>query len=122
MKRSAKSGYVPVSAVSPAILTTQIELQRQQQRRIDLQSFRRRLVRMTPADYSIVVLIDKIPCGVSERNLIGGDMRPTTLRIVCCLLCMAVAVPVLALQRAADPLTGTWTGDWGPSPRDRNTV
>jgi hypothetical protein len=31
-------------------------------------------------------------------------------------------MPALALQRAADPLTGTWTGDWGPSPGDRNTV
>lgn len=49
-------------------------------------------------------------------------MRSTTLQIVCCLLCVAIAVPVLALQRGADPLTGRWTGDWGPSPADRNTV
>src|SRR5438132_6081192 len=49
-------------------------------------------------------------------------MRTTTFRIVCCLVCVAVAVPVLALQRGADPLTGTWAGDWGPSPGDRNTV
>src|SRR5437667_756248 len=25
-------------------------------------------------------------------------------------------------QRNADPLTGTWKGDWGPSPTDRNAV
>jgi hypothetical protein len=42
--------------------------------------------------------------------------------MVCFLACVAVAMPALALQRAADPLTGTWTGDWGPSPGDRNTV
>jgi hypothetical protein len=35
---------------------------------------------------------------------------------------VAIALPVLALQTAADPLTGTWTGDWGPSANDRNTV
>jgi hypothetical protein len=31
-----------------------------------------------------------------------------------------LAVPVFAWQ--ADPLSGNWTGDWGPSPRDRNQV
>ena len=35
---------------------------------------------------------------------------------------LGIAIPVLALQRGSDPLTGTWTGDWGPSPADRNTV
>src|SRR5438067_7774950 len=49
-------------------------------------------------------------------------MRSTTLRIFCLLACIAVAVPVLAWQRGSDPLTGTWTGDWGPNAADRNTV
>jgi len=49
-------------------------------------------------------------------------MRSTTFRIVFCLLCVAMAAPVQGLQRGADPLTGTWAGDWGPSPADRNTV
>src|SRR5438874_130458 len=51
-------------------------------------------------------------------------MRTNLFRIVCLLTCIAVAMPLLALQgkAAADPLTGTWTGDWGPSPADRNTV
>lgn len=46
----------------------------------------------------------------------------------CLLLCLAVALPVLAQgkkgggKKGADPITGTWTGDWGPSPGDRNTV
>jgi len=45
-----------------------------------------------------------------------------TYRIVALLICLAAALPLFALQRGADPLTGTWTGDWGPSPGDRNTV
>jgi hypothetical protein len=43
-------------------------------------------------------------------------------KIVALLICLTVAVPLFALQRGSDPLTGTWTGDWGPSPGDRNTV
>src|SRR2546426_2472506 len=49
-------------------------------------------------------------------------MRAIHFRIACFLMCAAIAIPALALQRGADPLTGKWTGDWGPSPRDRNTV
>src|SRR3954453_23243029 len=45
-----------------------------------------------------------------------------TSRIAVLLLCIAVAVPLFALQRGSDPITGTWSGDWGPSPGDRNTV
>ena len=29
--------------------------------------------------------------------------------------------PAIA-QQSADPLTGTWKGDWGPSATDRNSV
>jgi hypothetical protein len=46
----------------------------------------------------------------------------TTLRMTCMLMCLAIAIPTFALQGGSDPLTGTWTGDWGPSPGDRNTV
>src|SRR3989442_10420672 len=28
----------------------------------------------------------------------------------------------LASAQKADPLTGTWKGDWGPSPTDRNAI
>src|SRR5919201_6363122 len=45
-----------------------------------------------------------------------------TYRIAALLICLAVAVPVLAFQRGSDPITGTWAGDWGPNPGDRNTV
>ena len=45
-----------------------------------------------------------------------------TYRTVALLIFVAVALPLFALQRGSDPITGTWTGDWGPSPGDRNTV
>ena len=35
---------------------------------------------------------------------------------------MCAAAVYAQRQSAADPLTGTWTGDWGPSPNDRNPV
>jgi hypothetical protein len=31
-------------------------------------------------------------------------------------------IPAVAAQQKSDPLTGTWRGDWGPSPTDRNAV
>ena len=45
-----------------------------------------------------------------------------TYRIVALLICVTLAIPLFAFQRGSDPITGTWTGDWGPSPGDRNTV
>ena len=32
--------------------------------------------------------------------------------------CLALALPLFA----QDPISGTWSGDWGPSPYDRNPV
>ena len=50
-------------------------------------------------------------------------MRSNTIRVICLLACVALAIPALALQRGgADVVTGTWTGDWGPNAADRNTV
>ena len=51
-------------------------------------------------------------------------MRVRTMSVICLLVCFAVAIPVLVGEPAvqSDPLTGTWTGDWGPSARDRNQV
>jgi hypothetical protein len=43
-------------------------------------------------------------------------------RLVCLLASLAIALPLFGLQRGADPLTGSWSGDWGPSAADRNTV
>jgi hypothetical protein len=43
-----------------------------------------------------------------------------SVSLACLLLCFAGVV--VAAANAADPLTGTWSGDWGPSPSDRNPV
>ena len=37
-------------------------------------------------------------------------------------LCVAAFLMVTASIYAQDPLSGTWVGDWGPSPGDRNQV
>ena len=39
-----------------------------------------------------------------------------------CLLVGLMAASGLARQNAVDPITGTWTGDWGPNARQRNQV
>jgi hypothetical protein len=45
-------------------------------------------------------------------------MRCRTFRLVSLLACLLLALPLLA----QDPLSGTWTGDWGPTPTHRNQV
>ena len=48
-------------------------------------------------------------------------MRAKAVCIIC--LVIAIAVGAFGLSRPADdPLSGTWAGDWGPSPSDRNQV
>jgi hypothetical protein len=42
-----------------------------------------------------------------------------SLLTVCALLLAAAA---FAQKPSGDPLSGTWVGDWGPSPSDRNQV
>jgi len=55
-------------------------------------------------------------------------MKLRTLSVICLLAVLAIAVPMLAQQKSAapaasaDPLTGTWAGDWGPNAGDRNEV
>ena len=49
-------------------------------------------------------------------------MKSRSSGIVFLFTFLVLAVPSFAAQRGSDPLTGTWTGDWGPSPGDRNTV
>ncbi len=36
--------------------------------------------------------------------------------------CLVLAASAFAQQSGGDVLTGTWVGDWGPSPSDRNQV
>ena len=47
-------------------------------------------------------------------------MRARTFYATCLLICVAV-LPALS-QSAADPVSGTWTGDWGPTATHRNPV
>ncbi len=49
-------------------------------------------------------------------------MRVKTLHVICLAACLLIAVSAVAQKPGADPLSGTWTGDWGPSPDDRNQV
>ena len=46
------------------------------------------------------------------------------LRTACLLLLICAGVMTLQVnaQNAPDPLSGVWTGDWGPTPTDRNNV
>jgi hypothetical protein len=48
-------------------------------------------------------------------------MRAKAFTVICLVIGIAVGALGLSTQ-AADPLTGTWTGDWGPSASDRNQV
>lgn len=45
-----------------------------------------------------------------------------SVSMVCLLLCLTAAGVIVASATVADPLTGTWSGDWGPSASDRNPV
>jgi hypothetical protein len=47
-------------------------------------------------------------------------MRVKTVYLVC--LALGLALVGSAVAQKSDPLSGTWTGDWGPSPSDRNQV
>ncbi len=38
------------------------------------------------------------------------------------LICVLISVVFVGSAFAQDPITGTWTGDWGPSKTDRNQV
>lgn len=49
-------------------------------------------------------------------------MRVRAFGLACMLVCLTMAASVAAQQKAMDPLSGTWMGDWGPSAADRNPV
>ncbi len=44
------------------------------------------------------------------------------IHLVCLAACLVLAASAFAQKAGVDPLSGTWTGDWGPSPDDRNQV
>ncbi len=43
-----------------------------------------------------------------------------TPKLVFLSVLLAMGITISAIYAADDPLSGTWTGDWGPSERDRN--
>src|SRR5919108_2955066 len=45
-------------------------------------------------------------------------MRRRAFPLICCLMLMIMQATALAQE--GHPLTGTWTGDWGPSATQRN--
>jgi uncharacterized protein (DUF2147 family) len=49
-------------------------------------------------------------------------MKLRTLAMACLAICFAITAPASAQQKTADPLSGAWSGDWGPSANDRNPV
>lgn len=49
-------------------------------------------------------------------------MKLNTVKLACVMMSLALAAVVGAQQKAADPLSGSWAGDWGPSAADRNQV
>ena len=49
-------------------------------------------------------------------------MRAKTGFVVSLVISIVIGAFGSAKPAAEDPLSGTWTGDWGPSASDRNTV
>src|SRR5438552_1173829 len=47
-------------------------------------------------------------------------MHARWLALICSIACLAVVAPILAQE--GHPLTGTWHGDWGPTPTHRNDI
>ena len=48
-------------------------------------------------------------------------MKLKAFALFCLMIALATGV-VFAQAKKADPISGTWAGDWGPSPGDRNQV
>ena len=47
-------------------------------------------------------------------------MRRQAFHVILVLACMGVILPALAQE--GHPLTGTWSGDWGPTANQRNHI
>jgi hypothetical protein len=55
---------------------------------------------------------------VVTSSALEESMQSRILTIVALVICLVMAVSVFG----QDPLSGNWSGDWGPSPSDRNPV
>lgn len=49
-------------------------------------------------------------------------MRLKSVCLVVLFACSVIAASGAAAQKGKDPLSGTWSGDWGPTPTHRNPV
>jgi hypothetical protein len=49
-------------------------------------------------------------------------MRHRVLTFSCIVACLTLGLPLFAQKGGSDPISGTWSGDWGPSRYDRNPV
>jgi hypothetical protein len=49
-------------------------------------------------------------------------MKLKAFALFCLMIALATGVVFAQAKKAADPVSGTWVGDWGPSASDRNQV
>jgi hypothetical protein len=62
----------------------------------------------------------------AELERIAGILRSEMRLKIVCVACLLVGAGILLIRmhatKVADPLSGAWTGDWGPTPTHRNSV
>jgi hypothetical protein len=49
-------------------------------------------------------------------------MKLKAFALFCLMIALATGVALAQEKKGADPISGTWSGDWGPSAADRNQV
>ena len=49
-------------------------------------------------------------------------MRLKIVYVACLLVGAGILLILMHTPKAADPLSGAWTGDWGPTPTHRNSL
>jgi len=59
---------------------------------------------------------------VSNPIFLRIEMRAKIVYATCLLAGAGILLIRMHMPKAADPLSGAWTGDWGPTPTRRNSV
>jgi len=59
---------------------------------------------------------------LSTNLLSWRSLKMKTVGLALLAVFLMAGFSAVSLNAAADPLSGTWTGDWGPSASDRNPV
>jgi hypothetical protein len=49
-------------------------------------------------------------------------MKLKAFALFCLMIALAAGVAFAQAKKGGDPISGTWSGDWGPSASDRNQV